>query len=373
VKFTSAGGVRTHVSRAKDDVNAIVFAIEDDGPGIAPEQQGRIFEPFRQADRTTSHVFRGTGLGLSISRQLARKMGGELAVCSTPGRGATFWLTLPLPPTQAPASHSTANVIPDAAPRALRVLLADDDATNRLVGRQLLARLGHTVELAVDGAEALEKVLERRHDLVVMDIEMPNLDGLEATRRLRAAKITIPVLGFTAHVDAAHIAACRTAGMNGVVHKPMDLERLTQAIAHVLSAAPAPVEIPALVEVPPPVEPATPSIDLAALRERVGGDEALFDEVLAAIVVETRRLTADLAEAVVAADMTRLRRTAHTLRGCLANVGAKDLVARLAVLEEAAASADAPRATSLVSSITPRCVDAQHALEGAVRADRRAA
>jgi CheY-like chemotaxis protein len=216
------------------ETDAFTIEIEDDGPGIHADQLARIFEPYRQADETTARTHGGTGLGLSIARDLARLMRGDITVRSEPAIGSTFCFSAPL--LRAKAS----DVVPAIASPAtdagrLRILLADDDATNRLVGRELLGLLGHDVEVACDGAQAIERALATPFDLLVLDVEMPALDGTEVTRRLRSAGSDVPVLGFTGHASAEQRQACLRAGMNGVVQKPADLARLATGIASVVA------------------------------------------------------------------------------------------------------------------------------------------
>jgi CheY-like chemotaxis protein len=199
------------------------FEVEDTGIGIGADALPRLFQEFEQADSSTTRRYGGTGLGLAISRRIAELMGGEVGVTSQPGRGSLFWLEVPLP--WQPAVESTEAVGP-AAPTLLpqfkgyRVLLAEDNPVNQEVAVAMLQRVGLEVDVAADGQEALERTAGAAYDLVLMDVQMPRLDGLDATRALRRQGWDKPILAMTANAFAEEKDRCLAAGMDDHVSKP---------------------------------------------------------------------------------------------------------------------------------------------------------
>jgi CheY-like chemotaxis protein len=231
LKFTERGRVGVTVRReAQTGGDRLRFEIADTGIGIAAEHQHLLFENFSQVDRSATRKFGGSGLGLAISRRLAEAMSGTIGVTSQVGAGSTFWFTAELPSTAAPArSADTARRRADVVAR--RILLVDDNPLNQIVGQAMLAKEGHEVVVVADGLAALAVVGERPFDLVLMDMEMPVMDGMEAARRIRGLDTPvrdIPIVALTANVLAEEIASCRAAGMNDHLAKPIDRDRLRQ-------------------------------------------------------------------------------------------------------------------------------------------------
>lgn len=240
VKFTQTGQVGLRAEEVT--VDGAVFlrlAVEDTGIGIPPSRQIKLFEPFHQADASTARRYGGTGLGLAICKRLVGLMGGRIGVQSDPGRGSIFWVEIPLRPTQAP-SHApelpTPGVVGDGAvpARPLRILVAEDLPVNQLLIRAILERAGHQIDMVGDGAAALEAVQNGHFDLVLMDVQMPGMDGLEATRAIRALPNIagrIPIVALTANALPAEVERCRKAGMNDHLAKPIEAEHLIAALA----------------------------------------------------------------------------------------------------------------------------------------------
>ncbi|MGE5545939.1 MAG: ATP-binding protein [Solirubrobacterales bacterium] len=236
VKFTETGGVTVTVTAAGGMAR---FTVKDTGIGIAPEAMDKLFSAFTQADGSITRRFGGTGLGLAISRRLVETMGGEIGVDSTPGQGSTFWFELPLPEAAASPAPAPEATIGDIPP--LRILLAEDNRVNQMVAVKILGRMGHHVEVANDGREAVEAVTRDDFDLVLMDMYMPELDGLSATAHIRAlpgAKSKIPIVALTANAMDEDRERCLGAGMDDYVAKPVDLPKLMSILAR-LSAAKA--------------------------------------------------------------------------------------------------------------------------------------
>jgi len=244
VKFTHEGGVTiTATGHASAGHAQLQISVRDTGIGIAPDKQEHIFGRFSQADDSITRRFGGTGLGLAISRELAHAMGGTLSVHSTEGDGSTFTLSLALPiATGLPEDTDTIKLLP--LPAGLRVLLAEDNALNQRVAQFTLGQIGiEDLVLTDNGRQALDalKVSPRRFDLVILDCEMPEMDGLTAARRIRASPALrhLPIVGLSAHALPEARAAGLAAGMDLYLTKPIQKEAIHRAILTLLTEAPA--------------------------------------------------------------------------------------------------------------------------------------
>ncbi len=236
VKFTAEGHVATRlvVSAAAKGQRHVRFEVEDTGIGMTSAAQRHLFERFRQAEGDIARRFGGAGLGLSITKALAGMMGGEIGFTSTEGEGSTFWLEFDAPA----ADPVTVQAAEAGMLDGVSILLVDDNATNRLVARTMLTRLGARVDEAEDGVAGLEAARLGAHDLILMDVQMPRMDGIEATRAIRrlAGDVSqVPVIGLTANVMAHQRAQYMAAGMNGVVAKPISPTALLAEIARLMS------------------------------------------------------------------------------------------------------------------------------------------
>ena len=241
VKFTAAGEVRVSACPwPPAGPDALRIDVQDTGCGIEDVAREQLFRPFTQADTSTARRFGGTGLGLAIARELAQAMGGDIRVESQPGHGACFTVTLQLPAAQAPEVHAPAP--PPASDSArLRVLVAEDNPVNQLYAHVLLDQLGHEVVLVEDGLQALRAVEAGGIDLVLMDCQMPEMDGYEATRQLRQREAErpggrrLPIIALTASAMAEDRERCAEVGMDGFLCKPFDRQQLVEALAQVRS------------------------------------------------------------------------------------------------------------------------------------------
>lgn len=337
IKFAALGSVTLRVSgRAEPDGGArLRFEVEDTGIGIPPEQQQRLFSPSTPADSSITRHYDGSGLGLVICKYLVERMGGEIGVRSTPGFGSTFWFTLRLEPTQAAAPLTDASTDRDAP--ALRLLVAEDHPVNQVLISRMLEAMGHQVDVVENGSRALEALQRAAYDAVLMDIHMPGMGGVEATRRIRqlgGAFATLPIIAVTADAIADHREQYMTCGLTDFLTKPINWDQLAAALARVdgTEAAPATgIE---------PADPAPPddglidrmmlkalieALDIEGLRQVIAGFPARLEQGLAMM---RGALTAD--------DRAALEQQAHSLRGAAANLGAARLAACLRPLELAA-------------------------------------
>lgn len=235
VKFTSKGFVRLDISarREEGDLVDLHFAVSDSGIGISDEQKKRIFQAFTQADSSTTRKFGGTGLGLSISSQLVRMMGGKLTVDSTPGKGSRFSFQLKLQATQPPAPKPQPTTKSDQRP--LRILVAEDNEVNRVLIDRILTRNGHNVSTVTNGQLAIDRLRQETFDIVLMDVHMPEMDGLAATRELRQLEQALgrhtPVVALTALAVKGDAEMCLAAGMDDYLSKPLNVNDLAKVLA----------------------------------------------------------------------------------------------------------------------------------------------
>jgi CheY-like chemotaxis protein/anti-sigma regulatory factor (Ser/Thr protein kinase) len=246
VKFTETGRIAVRVSLAAEQGPAgdppsttLQVAVSDTGIGIPEAQQALIFQPFRQADGSISRRFGGSGLGLSISSRLVEMMNGRIWLESRPGVGTTFFFTFRLPRGNAPApdGEDAPLLLPPQA--ALSILVAEDNPVNQRLIRHLLEARGHHVAIAGDGETALDAWRGNPYDLILMDVQMPQVDGLEVTRRIRAEERStsahIPIIALTAHAMKGDSDQCLEAGMDGYISKPIrtgDLDRILMGVGH---------------------------------------------------------------------------------------------------------------------------------------------
>ncbi|CAN7280453.1 ATP-binding protein [Pseudorhodoferax sp. LjRoot39] len=354
IKFTEHGAVDIQVRVAERSGDGVLlrFEVRDTGIGLTPAQIERLFQSFSQADQSTTRRFGGTGLGLAISKNLVELMGGQVGVESTPGEGSLFWFTVRLQIGHAPTEADRQPAVDPARLHALRgfhVLLAEDNALNQEIACALLQEVGITVDVAPNGLVAVQLATTRPYALVLMDMQMPELDGVEATRQIRQQlpDAELPIIAMTANAMAVDRERCMAAGMDDFLSKPIDLEALWQCLLRWLAG-----RQPATAPPKPPDAPAsTPAADHLALHidgldaqrglRLLGGREALYLRMLRDFASSQADAVARMRHALQRQDAAEARRAAHTLRGLAAGIGA-DPLARLAGELETALATAAP-------------------------------
>jgi signal transduction histidine kinase/CheY-like chemotaxis protein len=354
VKFTERGWVALRASVDEEDGDGVLvrFEVRDSGIGIAPEAQQRLFALFEQADVSATRRYGGTGLGLIITRRLAGLMGGEVGLESTPGIGSTFWFTARLGRSgrsyDAMQHHGDSADVPDSERllkrcRGMRLLLAEDDAINQEVVRDLLREVGLEVDVAADGEEAAALAAAGRYDLILMDVQMPRRDGLEATRAIRAGGSEVPILAMTASTLEEDRRSCLEAGMNGHVGKPVDPDLLFATLLRWLT--PSGAETAGAPIRPPPTATLSPE-EMTALQAVPGLDPVVGlksvrnrpEQYLQLLRRYAERHGGDvtvLRERLAAGDHDTARRIVHSLKGVLGTLGAMPLQTLAAALERA--------------------------------------
>ncbi len=354
VKFTDSGTItlRAILLEENGDKVEIGFEVEDTGVGIAPERIAAVFEAFEQADTSTTRRYGGSGLGLAITRRLARLMGGDAGAVSEPGRGSIFWFTAELERGRGIAP--TAFACPDEAEAelrgrcaGLRVLLVDDGSVNREIAAEMLRGVGLDVVTAKSGREAVERARDDAYSLILMDMQMPQMDGLEAAgliRRLPDREAT-PIIAVTASAFDEDRRACLDAGMDDFITKPVTQATLYTALLKWLSggrsSSPSVPTTVSLVDnrVPETDIPAwlaaIPQLESAQGLALVNGDETKYRRVLALFTGSHAKDVERLAAAFTSSDLELVRTLAHTLQGAAAMIGATKVSAAAEALDRA--------------------------------------
>jgi PAS domain S-box-containing protein len=335
LKFTETGGMTVRAQLVSDfgDSVAIRFEVTDTGIGIAPEVLGKLFADFEQADNSTTRKYGGTGLGLAITRKLAHLMGGEAGMSSTPGVGSTFWFTARLDKGRQELVSVAPAAMEEDAERVLQrahhgkcILLAEDEPLNREVTRLLLEDTGLHLDLAVDGREALRLAARNDYALILMDMQMPEMDGLEATRAIRKldGRATLPIVAMTANAFSEDRERCLAAGMNDFLSKPVDPETLFAVLLKWLSrqdAAPAKVSQEA--SNPDQAQrdhlAAIAGFDLALGLRATRGNLPVYLRLLRQFIASDVCLEFD--RLVSGDDPAATRKMAHRLKGSCATLG----------------------------------------------------
>jgi PAS domain S-box-containing protein len=350
VKFTARGHIQLHISLDGQSAETAVlrFRISDTGIGIPPEVTERLFQAFAQGDASTTRKFGGTGLGLAICKQLVSKMHGNIGVESSPGNGATFWFTIEL----AKRSHSATVGIPEEPAekgqhvRGMRVLIADDNAVNQRVAAYEVRQLGYSADTVADGCEVLEALSRIPYAVILMDCQMPQLDGFETTRRIRAAGGHQPyIIAITANAMQGDKEVCLAAGMDNYVSKPVRSAELRAALQ---KAHPAPAE---------PVG----AKEIAALHQlEKGGAPGIFAELADLFAQSTPQLLSQACNALD--DPTQLAMIAHTMKGSCSTFGAYPMEALCLELEQCGRQETGRDAREIINAIEQEFFNVRAAL-----------
>jgi PAS domain S-box-containing protein len=376
VKFTRDGRIQIDAARVEgpDGEALLELSVHDEGAGIPEEDQERIFDTFVTLDPTYRQATRGYGLGLAICRRIVRAMGGDIGVESRLGVYSRFWVRLPF---REASAHGSARAFQGSTARPfelpagamdLRVLLVEDDETNRLVAREMLARFGCDITEAVDGCDALAKAETVKFDLILMDVNMPNLGGMEATRRLRksaeSASQFTPIVGVTAHALPEEQERLREAGMQECLIKPVRARNL-QALLRRFADFPGEFSGDDGSE----AADAAPFIDESVFDELASLlPPKMFNERLSAFVSEIGGVETTLGAAWAAGDVETLGKTAHKFAGASAVFGAARLREQLVKIEMAARdnkAADLPELVAGAARVSTRTIKAFDARKAA--------
>ncbi|WP_320042434.1 transporter substrate-binding domain-containing protein [uncultured Desulfobacter sp.] len=341
VKFTDKGHIIVSVDllERQKDRGILRFCVTDSGIGMTPEQQKKLFKVFSQADSSTTRKYGGTGLGLVISKRIVEMMGGEIFLESSAGKGSTFSFTLPIEfgPKEAPKQKREEQPISRAILGA-KILLAEDHEINQQVAKELLESAGFFVQMANNGEEALSMALSQDFDLVLMDLQMPVMDGYQATREIRRHKTSenLPIVAMTASAMPRDRAKAMAAGMNSHVSKPIDLKELFQTLSQWIKPGDRP--LPKGFNEKPEKKSAlgdVPGISVRHALSRLDKNEELYLDLLEKFKQNYAYADRELRDLIENGQDADARRLAHSIKGVAGNVGMTDLQAAAAELEAA--------------------------------------
>jgi PAS domain S-box-containing protein len=372
LKFTETGGVTVRVTNllataSASGLDSIVrFEVIDTGIGMSPDGLTHIFTEFNQLDPSVARRYGGTGLGLAICRRLIEMMHGEIEVESRVGEGSKFWFVLPLQTSVTPLEQAPASALPHLAPmpQGQHILVVEDNATNQLVLSKMLERGGYQCSIAENGALAVAAVQAQRFDLVFMDVSMPVMDGLTATRAIRAlggAHAVLPIIAMTAQSMQGDRERCLGAGMNDYLSKPIDRDKLYRVTAQWLQTTPP--ETSNTANTSGAALTALPVLDtaiLAQMHEDIGAEAVA--RLLVIFADDMTRRMESVQAAYPLADWAALQHEAHTLKSSAASCGLLQFSEQLRRLETALSSGDTATACQLHPVLTTQAAAAAQAL-----------
>lgn len=360
VKFTDTGtiDVSIQLESQKDSILMLRFSVTDTGIGIPPDKQENMFTAFRQIDSSASRKYGGTGLGLAIAKQLATLMGGTIGYTSESGKGSTFWFTAILEngtrdsrSNNAPTSHIP---IPLKTDRVARILLAEDNPTNQLVTQKILEKIGHQVHIVTNGREALEAIHIVPYDLILMDCQMPEMDGYEATQAIRNSEgkgKTIPIIAITANAMPGDREKCLGAGMNDYLCKPIELTALSEILKTWLDLSGTVAE-------------KGPLFNRESFLLRVMGDENIAKSIIPTFFADISIQIENLCAAISRKDIARIELLAHKIRGAAGNMSAERLENYSGYLEKSAKTYNIVLLNQLLPEFLTCYTDLKCELEG---------
>ena len=368
LKFTDTGHVDLGVRLEKQTVAfaTLRFEVRDTGMGISESDIPRLFQPFGQVDGSATRRHGGAGMGLAISKRLVERMGGQIGCESTPGKGSSFWFTVRFQRVEEDGPPPSEKGCLPLGPKGdlPRILLVEDNPVNQAVTRRQLEKMGCAVQLATDGKQAVALFSASTFDAVLMDCQLPVMDGYQATAEIRRSEGSLrhtPVIALTAHAMLGDREKCLDAGMDDYLSKPIIQEDLRRTIARWLAANPrfsvdGPTGSPAAQ--PTSSRPSDP-VDMEHLREMMDGDEAALREIVEMFLGQTSELIFQLTAAVRDGDADTVRRLAHKGAGSSATCGAMSMVPPLRKLESFDGRGDLAVAHALVEELTLRFAEAR--------------
>jgi len=339
IKFTEKGTVTVteEIVEQKDDVVTLRFTVHDTGIGIPQDRIGTIFDSFTQASNETSRKYGGSGLGLTIVKQLAELHGGSVAVESSLGKGSSFTVTLKYAIATGLEQHAEEphNAEPEASLDGMRILLAEDNEMNQMLARRVFEKWNFTLDIAGNGKEAVDKLATGHYDLVLMDVQMPEMDGYAATRYIRSQmpeeKSRIPIIAMTAHAIVGEAERCIEIGMNDYISKPFNRNVLYEKICALLKKQSVP-------EQKNGTHVNTPKtnfnyIDLTYLNELAEGSEEFIQRMIKAFMVQTPQLIDQMKQGVVLGNWQEVRAAAHKMKPSMDFIGIHSLKEIVASIE----------------------------------------
>jgi len=353
VKFTAGGEVHVGLATAPERPMVLRIEVTDTGIGMNSEDIGHVFDPFFQADASTTREHIGCGLGLTICHELVELLGGEIHAVSSPGAGSTFSFTVPCETALEPAGAGRAvPPVPNGGGRA-RVLVAEDNEINQIVAVGQLERLGCVADVAHDGRQAVEMSRRPYYDAILMDCQMPKLDGYDATReirRLAGSAGRVPIIAMTAHTMEGSREKCLAAGMDDFLGKPLRGGELAEVFARNNVGRPS---LPADASREAETGAGAEVFDAAPLAELLAANAKRGQGVLTMFLAQAREEIGRLGEALQASDLTAMREVSHRLHGAAATVGARPLSRLCAQFTEACAMQDFERLAKLQREMAP--------------------
>jgi len=341
VKFTSKGFVCVNV---KSSDGRLRYEVVDTGIGIATDDQGKLFQKFSQVDPSSRRRYGGTGLGLAICRELVQRLDGEIGVQSNEGEGSVFWFEVPV--AKATEEIEDVPIGLDVSPQIkidARILLAEDSQTNALVATGFLKAVGAKVDVATNGLEVLEAAANHKYDIIVMDVSMPEMDGIEATEALRARPgwtQSVPIVALTANASQEDKQACLAVGMTDFLTKPIERSKLIKGVAQLLVDQRRKNEPPELVRGIEDLTGADPVFDVGMIRENFAELPDLFASIIEAYEAELFERIERAEVALEKGDAKSAGREGHGLKGASSNVFAKQIAVTAMRLEDAGLARD---------------------------------